>query len=88
MQIQKVSLVVPVRNEAESIEKLIGSIARQTFPLDEVILVDGGSTDATVDIVEQLAKGDPALKLIKVDRATPGKGRNIGIEAAGTTGSP
>lgn len=82
MQSLKVSLVIPIRNEADSIEVLIESIARQTLPPDEVVLVDGGSTDSTVEIVERLADGNAALKLIKTEGATPGKGRNLGVEAA------
>lgn len=77
-----VSLIVPVRNEAESIEKLLESIGRQTYRPDEVVLVDGGSTDDTAAIVERIATDDPTIKLIKTDGATPGKGRNIGIENA------
>jgi glycosyltransferase involved in cell wall biosynthesis len=77
-----ISLVVPVRNEDESIEQLIEGISRQTLPPDEIILVDGGSADGTVKILERLAIGDRRMKLIKTDGATPGKGRNIGIEAA------
>ena len=82
MQSLKVSLVIPVRNEAHSIELLIESIGRQSFAPDEVVLVDGGSTDATLEIVERLAVGNASLRLVKTEGATPGKGRNLGIEAA------
>lgn len=77
-----ISLVVPIRDEEESIENLIESIYRQTLQPDEVVLVDGGSTDRTVEIVERIAAGNKTVKLIKTDGATPGKGRNIGIENA------
>ncbi|MEP6847959.1 MAG: glycosyltransferase, partial [Acidobacteriota bacterium] len=78
----QVSLVIPIRNEEASIERLIDSIARQTLAPDEIVLVDGGSTDRTVEIVERIAAGDARFRLIRTDGATPGKGRNIGIEAA------
>lgn len=78
----KVSLVIPIRNESDSIEVLIESIDRQTLQPDEVVLVDGGSTDSTMEIVERLALGNARLKLVKTGGATPGKGRNLGIEAA------
>lgn len=77
-----VSLVVPVRNEEESIEQLIASILQQTLAPDEVILVDGGSTDRTVEIVERFAIENPHFRLIKTSGASPGIGRNIGIDAA------
>lgn len=78
----QVSLVIPIRNEESSIENLIESITVQTFQPDEIILVDAGSTDRTVEIVERLAAANAKIKLIKTDGATPGKGRNIGIEGA------
>jgi glycosyltransferase involved in cell wall biosynthesis len=91
-----ISLVIPIRNEQESIEKLIESVGRQTLQPDEVVLVDGGSIDGTVGIVEKMIgeqdeemgrQGDSEtrglrIRLIKTDGATPGKGRNLGIAAA------
>ena len=77
-----ISLVIPIRNEEDSIEKLIESIKLQTLQPDEVIFVDGGSTDRTVELVERFGKENPRVKLLKIERATPGRGRNIGIEAA------
>lgn len=77
-----ISLVVPIRNEQDSIENLIESIGRQTLQPDEVLLVDGGSTDGTIGIVERLAAADRRIRLIKTDGATPGMGRNIGIAAS------
>lgn len=82
MQSPKVSLVIPVRNEADSIDVLLESIERQTVQPDEIIIVDGGSTDKTLEILAARSAGDEWLKLIAVDEATPGKGRNIGIDAA------
>jgi glycosyltransferase involved in cell wall biosynthesis len=79
---ERISLVIPVRNEASTIESLIESIARQTVQPDEVVLVDGGSTDSTVEIIERIAARDQKIKLIRTSGATPGKGRNIGIDAA------
>lgn len=82
MNATQVSLVIPVRDEQESIKALIDSIGRQTLPPDEVVLVDGGSTDGTIAIVERLAAIDDRIRLIKTDGATPGRGRNIGIAAS------
>jgi glycosyltransferase involved in cell wall biosynthesis len=78
----RLSLVIPVRNEENSIKTLLESVGLQTFAPDEIIIVDGGSTDATVAIVERLAAADTSIKLIRTDGATPGKGRNLGIAAA------
>jgi glycosyltransferase involved in cell wall biosynthesis len=77
-----VSLVVPVRDEAGSIEALLASIKRQVRPPEEVVIVDGGSTDGTPDIVRRLTAGDARYRLIEAGPATPGRGRNVGVDAA------
>ncbi|MGN6359191.1 MAG: glycosyltransferase family 2 protein, partial [Thermomicrobiales bacterium] len=46
-----VSLVITVLNEAASLEPLLASIAAQTCPPAEIIVVDGGSTDGTLDVL-------------------------------------
>jgi glycosyltransferase involved in cell wall biosynthesis len=78
----KVSLVIPVRNEVASLEALVRSIREQTRPPDEVILVDGGSTDDTVALARRLTVDDPRFRIIEAGPATPGRGRNVGIAAA------
>jgi glycosyltransferase involved in cell wall biosynthesis len=78
-----VSLVVPVRNEETSLPALLESIRRQTHQPVEVILVDGGSTDATVRVAREMADACRGfLRVIEATEATPGRGRNIGIGAA------
>jgi glycosyltransferase involved in cell wall biosynthesis len=81
----KVSLVVPVKNEADSIECLMSSVAGQTRLPDEMIVVDGGSDDGTPEIVEEWARRRSLsdwARVVRVDDATPGKGRNIGVANA------
>ncbi|NJN93837.1 MAG: glycosyltransferase [Anaerolineales bacterium] len=43
-----VSIICTVLNEGPAIQKLLDSLSRQTRPADEIIFVDGGSTDDTV----------------------------------------
>jgi glycosyltransferase involved in cell wall biosynthesis len=78
---QRVSLVVPVRNEEQSLPRLLETIARQTFRPAEIILVDGGSTDDTVGLARRAAETDARIRVIEAGPATPGRGRNVGIEA-------
>jgi len=47
-----VSVVVPCYNDAAMLERCLDALARQTRPADEVVVVDNGSTDATVDVAE------------------------------------
>jgi glycosyltransferase involved in cell wall biosynthesis len=78
----RVSLVIPVRNEAATISDLLTSIHSQTLRASEIILVDGGSVDNTVQILRKAVQEEASLHLLEVQDATPGRGRNIGIEAA------
>ena len=78
----KITVVVPVRNEATSIHLLLSGLRQQTRPPDEVIIVDGGSTDATSTIVETEINSTSNLRLIRETKALPGRGRNVGARAA------
>jgi glycosyltransferase involved in cell wall biosynthesis len=78
----KVSLVVPVRDEAATIEELLESIAGQTRPPDEVVIVDGGSLDDTVARARAASGPGAAVRVIEAGPATPGRGRDVGIASA------
>ncbi len=78
----QVTLVVPLRNEQQSLQSLISSLIQQSLGPDEIILVDGGSTDLTVDVARRLTCGIDKSRVIEAGDATPGRGRNVGIENA------
>ena len=80
-----VDLVVPVRDEEASIETLAASIAAQTMAPSSVVFVDGGSVDRTVEILRVWAARHATWRVIEAGPATPGRGRNVGIE---NTGAP
>jgi glycosyltransferase involved in cell wall biosynthesis len=76
-----VSLIIPVQDEASSIEALIQSINSQTLPPDEVLIVDAGSADETI----QRAHAVPirvSLRIIEAGRIYPGVARNTGAAAS------
>jgi glycosyltransferase involved in cell wall biosynthesis len=78
----KVSVIVPVRDEEDSIRELLDSLLRQTRPADEIVITDGGSVDATPQIIEEyIHKGAP-VRLIRAGAALPGRGRNLGAAQA------
>lgn len=81
MQIN-VSLVVPLRNEEQSLPRLLETIWQQSFQPAEIILVDGGSSDTTLELAQRAAESDPKVRVIEAGPATPGRGRNIGIATA------
>lgn len=72
-----VSVIIPARNEAGNIARLIDSLLRQTEPPGEIIVVDAGSTDGTGEIARQMG-----CRVIRVDRAYPGQARNVGVRHA------
>jgi succinoglycan biosynthesis protein ExoA len=62
----KVTVIVPIRNEADFIESCLRSILASDYPRDriEVLVVDGMSDDGTRDIVRRLAAADTRLRLL------------------------
>lgn len=78
----KVSQICTLKNEERSIKKFIDSLLSQSRIPDEIILVDGGSTDRTVEIINSYIKKGESIKLIVEDGVNIAKGRNIAIKNA------
>jgi len=77
---QSFSLIATVLNEEGNAESFIHSIARQTWVPDELVIVDGGSTDHTSEIMESSAAAIGLnIKIIVAPGATIAAGRNIAI---------
>lgn len=76
-----ISLIATVLNEGQSIHRLMHSITVQTRRLDEVVIVDGGSRDDTVAIIENYASKLP-LRVIIEPGCNISQGRNRAIAAA------
>lgn len=73
------SVVTPVYNRETLIRDTINSVLEQTFPDYEIIVVDDGSTDGTL---QTLASYGDAITIIKQKNQGPGSARNAGIETA------
>jgi glycosyltransferase involved in cell wall biosynthesis len=81
----KVSLILTVLNEGESIRGVLDTLAAQTRPPDEVVIADGGSRDNTVAILrDYAATGRLPLRVIEAPGANISQGRNAAIRV--TTG--
>lgn len=76
-----ISVIATVLNEGESIRRLIDSLAAQTTPPDEIVIVDGGSTDNTFNILNSYQQKLP-LKAILAPGVNISEGRNLAIQAA------
>lgn len=78
----KVSVIVPVYNEESFISQCIETIINQTLKEIEIIFVDNGSTDRTIDIINNYKKSDNRIKLFSCGKRGGGAARNVGLEAA------
>jgi glycosyltransferase involved in cell wall biosynthesis len=76
----RVSVVATVLNEANSLPRLLDSLAAQTRQPDEVVICDGGSTDSTLAVLE--AESRFPLRVLQRPGANISQGRNAGIKAA------
>src|SRR5262245_6047882 len=76
-----VSVITPAHNAARFLDRTIASVRAQTFEDWEMCIVDDGSSDATPEIVEKLAREDARLRLIRRARAGgPAAARNEGMD--------
>lgn len=74
----KVTLVATVRDAAAELPQFLASVAAQTRPPDEVVIVDGGSHDGSVEILRNAG----GVVLIEEPGANIARGRNLAIAAA------
>jgi poly-beta-1,6-N-acetyl-D-glucosamine synthase len=77
-----VSIIVPAFNEATVIENCIRSIQLTRYDRYEVVLVDDGSTDNTVELMHALAASDPRITVLTQTNAGKGAALNLGIRNA------
>ena len=79
----KVSVIATVLNEGPAIRRLLDSLVAQTRVPDEVVIVDGGSSDDTVSILQAYAdQGLLPLRVLIEQDANISRGRNVAITAA------
>ena len=82
MQNIEVSLICTLKNEKHSIKELLDSLLSQSRPPDEIIIVDGGSIDGTIDVIKSYIKKGNSIKLIVKNGVNIAEGRNIAIKNA------
>lgn len=77
---------MPLHNKRPHIERALRSIANQTVPVNEIVVIDDASSDGGMELVESFAAAHPALPVKCLRRDEPGPGgyaaRNLGIEHA------
>ena len=76
-----ISLIFTVRNESASLPALLESLLAQTRPPDEIVIVDGGSQDDSVALLQGYSERLP-LRLLSEPGCNISRGRNLAIRAA------
>ena len=75
----KVSIIIPTYNEKDVLETCIESLGEQTLNDFEIIVVDDGSKDGTLEILKNLKRSLPNFKFIRQSHLGAGAARNIGV---------
>lgn len=76
----KISVIVPVYNTEEYLERCIRSIMEQTYKNLEIIVVNDGSVDGSLNILESLKKEDDRIVIINQENMGVSKARNKGLD--------
>ena len=77
-----ISIVLPIYNVENYIEKCMESVLNQTYKNIEIILVDGGSPDNCPIICDQYVKEDNRVKVVHKENGGLSDARNAGIKVA------
>lgn len=78
----KVSVIIPVYNVENYLRECLDSVITQTLREIEIICVDDGSTDSSVEILKEYADNDNRITILTQQNSGSGKARNFGIKTA------
>ena len=77
-----ISIIIPVYNTEKYISECVNSILSQTYKNFEIIIVDDGSTDNSLDIVKEYQKNYDNITVLHIENSGVSAARNIGIKHA------
>ena len=78
----KVSVIIPIYNAESFLRDCLDSVTRQTLQDIEIICVDDGSSDASVEILKEYAKKDDRIVVIEQKHSNAGVARNAALKVA------
>ena len=76
------SVVIPAFNAEPFLNQTLRSVFAQTHPPSDVVVVDDGSTDGTVDVIASLQIAHPHIRLIQQSNKGPAEATNAGVRHA------
>lgn len=84
MNIPQISVIIPVYNTSNYLEECLNSIVNQSFSDLEIICVNDGSKDNSLEILEKFAINDNRIKIVNFDSpsGSAGRPRNVGLKKA------
>lgn len=77
-----VTIIVPVYNVENYLNRCLDSIIKQSYKNLDIILINDGSTDNSLKICNNYAKNDTRITVINIENSGPSICRNIGLEKA------
>jgi glycosyltransferase involved in cell wall biosynthesis len=78
----EISVIIPVLNEAKTIRNLLDGLLNQTLSPAEIVITDGGSTDATREIISEYIERGAPIRLLRESASLPGRSRNLAAAQA------
>lgn len=80
MNTPKISVIIPVYNTQDYVKQAIESITKQTLSNIEIIIINDGSTDNSLEIIESIAANDNRIIVIDQENKGQSISRNVGID--------
>lgn len=77
---EKISIIVPIYNAEKTLKKCINSVINQNFQEWELLLIDDGSTDSSLNLCKEYEKIDSRIKAFSKQNGGVSSARNYGIE--------
>lgn len=78
----KVSVIMPVHNTAAYLRRALDSILNQTMDQLDIIVVDDGSVDGSIEILEEYFEREPRIRLFSTPNRGQSAARNLGLQEA------
>ncbi len=77
---EKVSIILPVYNSEKFIERTLNSLINQTYKNIEILCINDGSSDNSLNILKEYSKKDSRIKVFTQENSGPARARNKGLE--------